>query len=381
MTMAVGALLLATRLFGATPTSAPVGKILRLGSVTVDRAGRTVTIPARVVKPGYMLEFLLCHTGTKEYESVLATDAQPHEIHAALLLLGLAPGLPAETAGETFSPPRGATVAIELHWTDKTGRKHTASAGDWLAPSGKGKNNENASKPARWVFVGSELSPGGGYVADQDGGIIAVANVAAAVLDVPMASTRSLQQRRYVLDPKACPPPGTEVEILLRPDKNAAGADYARALLEIGPRGDIAVDGLPVVMDKLTAWAEAFSTRHKNGRVVIRSAAEAPAGLTPRAQTELKLGGVYDFDYRVAPAFPPLLPRTDAQLNDVLRQWRERFAQPEEQLDDPGQLAEDILKQIERRREDLQRLDALWTRYAEFLRARQDAREKTTREP
>lgn len=374
MTMLACALLLAARLIGEVPTTAPAGNVLRLGAVTVDRAGRSATIPARVVKPGYMLEFLLCRTGTKEYESVLATDARPHEIHAALLLLGLSPGLPAETVGETFYPPRGAKVAVELHWTDQAGKQQTASAGDWLAPSETAKGKSDAPKPARWVFVGSELMPGGGYAADQDGGIIAVANVAAAVLDVPMASTKILQQRRYVLNADACPPVGTDVQIVLRPDKNAERAPYARALLEIDPNGEMAVDGLPITMGKLAAWADAFSTRHKRGRVVIRSAAETPAGLAPEAQSELKLGGVYDFEFRVAPAFPPLLPRTDAQLEAATREWRERFAHPEDQLDDPGKMAEDVLKQIEASRENLQRIDALWARYAEFLRTRRESR-------
>jgi len=271
--------------------------------------------------------------------------------------------------GETFYPPRGAKVAVELHWTDQAGKQQTASAGDWLAPSEKAKDKGDAPRPVRWIFIGSELTPGGGYAADQDGGIIAVANVAAAVLDVPMASTKTLQQRRYVLNDKTCPPAGTDVQIVLRPDRNAQRAPHARALLEIDPNGEMAVDGLPITMDKLAAWADAFSTRHKRGRVVIRSAAETPAGLAPEAQSELKLGGVYDFEFRVAPAFPPLLPRTDAQLQAAMREWRERFAQSEDPLDDPDKMAEDVLKQIEADRENLRRIDAIRARYAEFLDA------------
>lgn len=353
----------------AGPTTAPAKGVIHLGRVKVDRAAGTASFPARVVKPGYMLEFLLCRTGTKDYESILATDAQPHDIHAALLLLGLSPGLPAETVGETFLPPRGAKVAIELRWTDKAGREHTASAGDWLASSGKDGKNEKSSKPSRWVFVGSDLLPGGGYAADENGGIIAVANVADAVLDVPMASTKALRERRFVPNKQTVPPSGTEVEILLRPDKNAARAPYARALLEIGPRGELAVDGRPVTLETLSAWAEAFSGRHKYGRVVIRSAAETPAGLAPLAKMELKLGGVYDFEFCVAPAVMPLLPRTDEQLQAMMKIWRERFDHPEDQLEDPAILAEQTVKQIERRRAELKELDALWSRYAQALDA------------
>ncbi|MBN1553439.1 MAG: hypothetical protein JXA11_01745 [Phycisphaerae bacterium] len=358
----------AARVFADPPASAPAGDVVRLGVVSVDRAERTVTIPARVVKPGYMLEFFLCRTGTKEYESILATDALPHRIHAALLLLGLAPGLPAQTAEGTFLPPRGARVAMELRWTDQAGVKHTVPASDWLADSGKASKEKSPAKPARWIFVGSDITPGGGYLADQAGGIIAVANVADAVLDVPFASTKSLRERRFVLNKKTTPPPGTKVDLILKPDKNAASADYARALLEIDPQGRLAMDGLPVAMEKLTAWAENFSTDHKYARVVIRSAAETPAGFAPRARMELKLGGIYDFEFRVAPEDPPLLPRTKQQLQTTLNVWKERFATPEDQLDDPAQSAEQILRQIERRRAEQKKLDELWSRYAEALR-------------
>ncbi len=372
------ALLMAAHGFGEGPTTAPAEKVFRLGAVSVDRAANTVTIPARVVTPSYMLEFLLCRSGTKEYESLLATDANPHDIHAALLLLGLVPGIPAETVGETFYPPRGPKVAIELHWTDKNGKAHSASAGDWLAFSENVKEQNAPAKLGRWVFLGSEISPAGRYAADEDGGIIAVANVATAVLDVPLASTKTLQQRRFVPNTTACPPAGTKVELLLRPDKNAPNAPFARALLEIDPHGNLLLDNEPIAMDKLSAWADAFTTRHKQARVVIRSAAQTPAGLTPQAQLELKLGGVYDFEFRVAPTILPLLPQTQEQLAAAQQQWRERFTNPDDQLDDPAVLARDVLRQIQQQRDDLHKQDALLTRYAEFLQQQADAKKQTT---
>lgn len=377
MAAMVGGAILSARgsVFAARAAAlAPAEGKIRIGDVVVDRSAGTVSFPARVVKPAYLLEFFLCRAGTKEYESVLATDVRASDLHAAMLLLGLSPGLPAEAPGGVFLPPRGATVAVELRWTDPEGKRRSASAGDWLAPSGVENekdgtdNRKNFRPPARWVFVGSEMLPGGGYLADQDGGIIAVANVAGAVFDVPLASTRALHRRRFGIRQAVVPPPGTAVEMLLRPDPYAARADYARALLEIGPRGEMVLDGQPIFLEALTAWAEKFSTRHKYARVVICSDAETPAGLAPLAQTELKLGGVYDVEFRVAPSALPLLPRTEPQLQAVLRQWRERLAQPEDAGEDPARQAERTLRQIERQREEGKRLDALWARYAEFLR-------------
>ena len=50
------------------------------------------------------LEHLLCLKGTKEHEAILATDAQPRQIHAGLLLTGAEPGHPVRFLPK-FEPP------------------------------------------------------------------------------------------------------------------------------------------------------------------------------------------------------------------------------------------------------------------------------------
>ena len=52
------------------------------------------------------LEHLLCLKGTKEHEAILATDAQPRQIHAGLLLTGAEPGHPVRFLPK-FEPPAG----------------------------------------------------------------------------------------------------------------------------------------------------------------------------------------------------------------------------------------------------------------------------------
>src|SRR5262245_60640669 len=64
-------------------------------SIWIDPKSKHLYLRARVVlREGY-LEHLMCSKGTKEHEAILATDAVPHEIHAALLATGAEPGKPA----------------------------------------------------------------------------------------------------------------------------------------------------------------------------------------------------------------------------------------------------------------------------------------------
>src|SRR5262245_22371551 len=48
--------------------------------------GKRVILRARVVLREGQLEHLMCKKGTKEHEAIVATDAAPQMIHAALLL-------------------------------------------------------------------------------------------------------------------------------------------------------------------------------------------------------------------------------------------------------------------------------------------------------
>lgn len=352
------------------PATAPAEKPIVLKHLTVDRAGREIRLPARLVQASYALEFLLCKAETKEYESVLATRAEPSELHAALLMLGLRPGIPGGYVGKAFVPPRGPKLSIDVLWTDADGKEHLAPAGQWL---GQAKQAETARRPEYWIFVGSEVLPDGRYLADETGGIIAVANLGSAVIDVPFESTKTMEQRAYAAKADALPPAGTKVVLRIRPLPGEEHSPYARALLEIDARGALRIDNQPITPGRLTAWAETFTDRHPRGMVTIRSAAEAPAGLAMQAQDRLKLGGVFTFDHRTTSPSVELLPRTAGQLRETLAEWDARFAEPHEQLVDPAEQAARTLRALRRQQAELQRLEKLWSQYRDALQQRIEA--------
>ena len=183
-------------------------------SLWFDPGKKQLVVRAKVVLREGPLEHLVCLKGTKEHEAILATDAQPRQIHAGLLLTGAEPGHPVRFEPK-FEPPAGTPIAIELLWmTD--GKLHRSDARNWV-------KDEKAKKPLaeNWVFGGSDLFTDPVtkkmiYAADE-GDLITVANFGSAILDLPLASSASDADRVFSADTAHVPPLGTEVLLRLGP--------------------------------------------------------------------------------------------------------------------------------------------------------------------
>lgn len=363
----------------AGTSSRPAG-VVNLKGVRVDLKNRTVALYATVCKPNYDLEFLLCQGEEKTYESLLSTPARPSLIHAGLLMLGLTPGKPARWAGGPegkFLPPCGAQVTIAFRWKDKDGKAHTADAADWLATVGA--EGKRPAPPRSWVFVGSLFYPSGAYAADQDGGIVCVANLPEAVIDVPFESANALENRAFRPNKAAIPPAGTAVEIVLTPLPGAEKAPDARVMLEIDRLGDLTLDGRPTVPSQLRAWAEAYIERHAKGQVVIRADGEATVNDVAAARRELEDGGVREFEEQFMPPDGPVLPRTAAQAKDALRAWADRLQKARALNSDAPDEAQAALDQIQPRIAEAQKRNELWELYRQQLRQSLDQYRASTR--
>jgi hypothetical protein len=193
-------------------------------SLWFDRKARRVIVKARVVLREGVLEHLICAKGTKEHEAILATDAPPQKIHAALLLTGAEPGKPVQFVPK-FEPPRGAAVALELQW-QSDGKLKRADARQWVW-------DEKAKAPLAidWVFAGSvvyedPVTKKAAYAADE-GDLVTVANFASAILDLPILSSANDADRVFSANTARIPPLGTEVFIILGPRRAVAAAKPA----------------------------------------------------------------------------------------------------------------------------------------------------------
>ncbi len=264
----------------SAPASAPTSRPT-LPAIHIDRASNTIAIQAYVALRQGPLELLLCRRLTKEYESILTTDARPSHIHAALLALGLDPGRPAyyddtHAKAAIYVPPAGAELTIRLRYKDDSGNQHELDPSQWLLR----QSDQISPASMNWVFVGSSPILQAPYWADQSGDIISLANYEASVIDVPFASTRDNANLLFAANMQAIPPVGTPVEVIIQPAAGARNAAVASAMIEIDSGDGYLLDGATVTLRDIQDWAKNFHRRHARPYIVIMARAPvAPAAI------------------------------------------------------------------------------------------------------
>ena len=380
LTWALALPLVGARPPGAPPAGAPApasapttAGVLKLKHMTVDLAKKQIVIDAEVsrnYKPGDPLEFFLCRADTKDYESVITTPAMPSDVHAALLAMGLSPGKFArmsrpDTQPARVLPPEGARLAITLRWKDANDVQQEAPAGAWLATTGR----KESATPKEWLFIGSDVLPGGGYLADQEGVIISVVNVAWAVIDVPVESIKQYAALEFTRNEKAVPPNGTPVQVVIQVLPGGENAPAARMLIEIDRFGRCWVEGKPLGAEDLTPWAEKYLRKHAEGMAVLRADADARIGDLERARDQLRFGGVAEIEEQRLAGTEEPLPRTAEQSASDMKRWKEKFARWDRLLMDPFQEAQDRLVEIEQELKLLEARGAMLAQYAASLKA------------
>ena len=358
------------RVLGAA--GAKADKIVKLKHLSVNLTRKQVVMDSQVCLPrdAVMLELFVCGWGTKTHESILQTKATGAQLHTAMLLLGLLPGKPAKYVydldreiGWTI-PPRGPGVTIEVRWKDKKGQSHQVPADEWLLKVGEKKT---PIKIPTWVFVGSEVLPGGGYWADAEGEIISVSNFPSSVIDVPFESSNKNALRDIAVNRKAIPPIGTDVQVVITVDPKKAVSPHARVLLTIDAMGRLHVDGRPIAIEKLSQWAGKYIDAHAKGMVTIRAAARTRVYDVAKVLSELRLGGVYDTEIQRLGPVEPWLPRTRAQREAMLADFKARFARPQDYLQDPAEQAKETLQAVRNRIAELKAIEHLLDEYADDL--------------
>lgn len=194
-----------------SPDWKPVGRGLWFDARSKPKR---LIIEARVVLRDGALEHLLCLKGTKEHEAIVATPADPKQIHAGLLLTGAEPGHAVRFQPQ-FEPPAGTSIDVKVRWK-ADGKTHEVDARQWIEDLETKKTLD-----VDWVFAGSTLykdpvSKKTIYAA-VEGDVITVANFASAILDLPIASSADDSNRVFIAKTAEVPPLGTEVQLILSP--------------------------------------------------------------------------------------------------------------------------------------------------------------------
>lgn len=146
---------------------------LRIGLVTLDKAARTVSLPATLNQREGIVEYALVHENGKIHEALLRTKASPRDLHLALLLLGAKP-----------VPPDGrADVAIRVSW-ESNGPALSLPL-EHLVELTPDPGRAGGPMPAGpWLFSGSAFTAAG-YQAEAEGSHISLIADPVATLNNP----------------------------------------------------------------------------------------------------------------------------------------------------------------------------------------------------
>ena len=196
------------------------------------------------------LELVACTKGTKEHESIVAIQAKPMHIHAALLLLGAKPGSPAtrQQLGDKSErwfdvPPSGGPVDVFLVLKDKEGTLVEHPISEFIAPSSRRSGDsaavdQQASFPTHtFLFAGSVLFGDGPgprrYLSNESGNVISLSTFGDELLCLPAIHSQDTEALPWQVDATNLPAVGSNVTLRLRPQvlpaAKAAGSSHTHS--------------------------------------------------------------------------------------------------------------------------------------------------------
>ncbi|MDF1552340.1 MAG: YdjY domain-containing protein [Deferrisomatales bacterium] len=181
---------------------------VRIGGVEIDPVAREVRFRGLVNMNEGLLEYALVGGQGKLHESLLRTEVAPYDLHVALLLLGLKGGGNLEFQGDP-RPPEGDPVRVSVGWQGPQGTT-TVRLEELILNQSTGK----AMPRMDWVFTGSKLLDGV-FMAQVERSFVAIFRDPFALIDNPAPA--GADDTVWFANHAACPPPGTEVDIVIRP--------------------------------------------------------------------------------------------------------------------------------------------------------------------
>lgn len=204
--------------------SAPILKeispgVFEYNRIRLDKKNHQISFPATVNQRVGLIEYLLVNEKGKTHESLLATALQPHDIHVAMLLIGLKEDTKANSR-ETVPPSaidpsylhsapklKGSPVLLSLAWT-QDGKQKQAAMEDWVY----NEQTHHAMSLGPWIYNGS-LIENGVFLADGELSIIAVITDPTALVN----NTRKGYDNDEIwqVQEEAVPPLDTPVEITI----------------------------------------------------------------------------------------------------------------------------------------------------------------------
>jgi hypothetical protein len=215
----------------------PPRKELKLPGLEINVPKRYVDVDCTVCLDQGFLELIACIKESKEHESIVAIDAKPMHIHAALLLLGAVPGNPMmhkpieDQPGRWLHiPPRGDRVDVFLVFKDKQGKQVERPISDFVVRNDDrteelfgtdSVKQEDEKFPHTFLFAGSiirdDVPAESKYLCDMSGDVISIATFGDEVLCLPGEHAQDNGSLMWEVDGTHLPKVGTKVKLRLRP--------------------------------------------------------------------------------------------------------------------------------------------------------------------
>lgn len=182
--------------------------------IWIDEKRKAVIVDGEVCLREGQLEMFACPKGSKEHESVVAVNAKPRFVHAALLAVGGKVGTPVKFDPK-YEPATGQIVDIWVLWKDEKGENQKIKAQEWIK-----QVKTDKAMPYNFVFAGSGFwkdDDGKEYYYADGGDFICVSNFATATLDLPVESSQDNTGLLFVANTEKIPAKGTKVRLVLVP--------------------------------------------------------------------------------------------------------------------------------------------------------------------
>jgi hypothetical protein len=184
------------------------GARFEIGQVTLDKAERSVSFPASINLRDETVEYAVVHKSGKTHESIFRTEAQPHDVHLAMLLLGARPVMTNSFGSDGKARPLGERVAIDVSWTNHSTPVRCAME-DLVV-----NRDTKASLPrGEWIYNGSNFSEGA-FTAQRDGSIISLHIDPGALINNPRPGREN--DDLHLPNGAKLPASGVPIEITIR---------------------------------------------------------------------------------------------------------------------------------------------------------------------
>ncbi len=189
------------------PEALPNGDI-RLGGITLHRAARELSFPAKIQIATGIVEVLIAKSPEgRLYESLLGTEVRPFHLQTLLILLGAKNGI--RFSGR--EQPQGDLFDLDVQWRKKDGSTVREPVENWIL------NNNKKAPMTRvgWVFVGTTFQ-NGVPDADVEGNLVLTWSSGSTVLDMPVPEG-DVENEFVINEQHPEPPVDTPVTVFVKP--------------------------------------------------------------------------------------------------------------------------------------------------------------------